>query len=108
MKDLLDSIDLTIFIVVGIALGVLTVLLAKRYILRLYSLLAAFVGVAGGVLGSFLVNDVFGWLNDPALNNVSILPVLIGAVLLLAPLWAVLAGRTPYGNKRTWQRKFRR
>jgi hypothetical protein len=108
MKDLIDAVDLTIIVVVGIALGIVTVLLARRYILRLYSVLAAFVGVAGGVLGSFLVNDLLGWLNDPVLNNISILPVLIGAVALLAPLWAVLAGRTPYGNKRTWQRKFRR
>jgi nitrate/nitrite transporter NarK len=108
MKDIIDAVDWTILVAVGIALGIVTVLIAKRYVLRIYTALAGLIGVAGGALGSFLLNDLFGWLNDPVLNNVSILPLLIGAVILLAPFWAVLAGRTPYGNKRTWQRKYRR
>ena len=105
MQDLKDLVDLLIFFLVGVAGGIISELAARRRIWFPWAL-AILIGFAGALLGSWLINDFLGLLNDPAILDVSIIPVLIGTILLLIPWWLLRSGRTPYGKNRKWRTKY--
>jgi uncharacterized membrane protein YeaQ/YmgE (transglycosylase-associated protein family) len=105
MQDLKDGLDFLMFILLGLISGAGAELLARRkiWIFTPQRVGAVIIGLVGGLVGSLLFNDVFGWLNDPAIFDVSIFPVLLGAIIFLVPWWLVRSGRTSLSKNRKWR-----
>ncbi|NWJ46594.1 MAG: hypothetical protein HXX08_12000 [Chloroflexi bacterium] len=108
MQDLKDWQDLVIFFLLGLVMGLLAELAARRkiWIPTLQRLMAAVLGIVGGFLGSLVFNDLFGLLNEPILDHVSIVPVLIGTLLLLVPWWLIRSGRTKLSANQKWRKNY--
>lgn len=106
MSELKDGIDLAIFLVTGLVTGFGSEELANRK-LRLPLLLAVLIGLAGALIAVWLFGDLLRFAG-PYLEDVPIIPAIVGAIVLLIPWFMVRGGYTSYGKKRTWQRKFKR
>ncbi len=106
MNEIKDALDLIIFAVTGVVTGFGSEQLANRK-LRLPLLLAILIGFAGALIGVYLFGDLLKFAG-PYLEDVPIIPCIIGAIVLLIPWFMVRGGYTSYGKQRTWQRKFKR
>lgn len=104
MSEIKDAIDLIIFVVTGVVTGSGSELLARRRP-RLPYLLAILIGFAGALIGVALFGDALH-ITGPDLEDVPIIPCIIGAIVLLLPWYLVRAGKTPYGRKRSWRNKY--
>jgi len=95
---------------IGVSLvgGVTSEQLANRKLLKPTIILAIMIAFAGGLIGWWLFDAILNFLDDIKILELPIIPVLIGAILLLIPWFIVRAGYTSYGKKRTWQRKYKR
>ncbi len=107
MQDLKDVGDLIVFIVMGGLGGVVSELRARRKIWFPW-LLAILIGFVGALVGSWVINDLLGLFNDPAVDHVSIFPALIGAILFLLPWWGLRSGKieTRYNRNRKWRNRY--
>jgi uncharacterized membrane protein YeaQ/YmgE (transglycosylase-associated protein family) len=108
MNDLKDWQDLLIYLLLGIVAGVLIELLARRkvWLITLQRLIAVVIGIIGGFIGSFVLDTLLNLLNDPEILNVSVLPVVIGALLALAPWWYIRSGRSKLSQNQQWRRAY--
>lgn len=106
MTEIKNIIDLVILIVVGALSGFGSEELANRK-LRLPLLLAILIGFAGALIGVWLFGDLIKF-TGPDIDDIPIIPAIVGAIILLIPWFMVRGGYTSYGKKRTWQRKYKR
>ena len=67
---------------------------------------AILIAFGGALVGGFAA--YFLGFAEPTIIGLPIIPALIGIIAFMIPWWLVRSGRTSYGKKRTWQRKFRR
>ncbi len=108
MNDLKDGLDVLIFFIMGLLTGGLAELAARRkvWVITLQRVIAVVIGLIGALLGSLILDTVFNLLNDPTLEDVSILPALIGAVVLLFPWWLIRSGRTALSKNQKWRTNY--
>lgn len=104
MSEIKDTIDLIILAVTGLLTGSGSEVLARRKP-RLPYILAILIGFAGALIGVALFGDLLKFAG-PYLEDVPIIPCVIGAIVLLLPWYLVRAGKTPYGRKRSWRNKY--
>ena len=108
MQDIKDWQDLVIFLILGLVMGLLAELAARRkiWLPTLQRGIAVGLGIVGGFLGSLIFNDLLGVLDAPVLVHVSILPVLIGTLIILAPWWLIRSGRTKLSANQKWRKNY--
>jgi uncharacterized membrane protein YeaQ/YmgE (transglycosylase-associated protein family) len=99
---------LIIYLIMALVTGFGSETIAKRKYFPPTGLVGAIlVAFGGGLIFAWLFGYVLGW-REPSIWLVPIIPTLIGMIVFLIPYFMVRGGYTPYGKKRTWQRKFRR
>ncbi len=95
-------------LIVGLVGGVGSEQLANRKLLKPSIIVAVLVAFAGALIGWWFFDVILNFLDDIRLLEFPFIPAIIGAIVLLIPWFLVRSGRTSYGKKRTWQRKYKR
>jgi uncharacterized membrane protein YeaQ/YmgE (transglycosylase-associated protein family) len=108
VQDIKDFVDFLVFVGLGFIVGLLAEAAARRkiWIPTIQRGFAIIIGLVGALIGSFILNDLFKVLDDPAILDVSVFPALIGGLLLLIPWWLVRSGRTKLSQNRKWRSNY--
>jgi uncharacterized membrane protein YeaQ/YmgE (transglycosylase-associated protein family) len=104
VSELQNILDLLILLVTGAVTGVSSELLSKRKPNWLYGL-AFLIGLVGALIAVAVFGDLLH-AAGPYLDDVPIIPCLLGAIVLLLPWFWVRSGKTKYGRERSWRTKY--